>query len=79
MDLENFTTEISYPIETLKKMNEVFEQEVANINFHMSEDETKEFHKFLNIYYYTIQLLTENMQQINEKYKLKAKEAIRSC
>ena len=54
MDLENFTTEISYPIETLKKMNEVFEQEVANINFHMSEDETKEFHKFLNIYYYTI-------------------------
>ena len=77
MELEKFTAELANPIETLKMMNEIFEQEIANVNFRMSEEENREFHKFLNTYYYIIQLLTENLQQINEKYKLKVQEALR--
>ena len=74
MDLEDFTIDISYPIEALEFVNKMFVNELFDTYWDMSKDDTKSLFNFLHVYSYIVELLTKDMKGINDKYKLKVEE-----
>ncbi len=77
MDLEDITTEMSRPIETLKVMNLIFETEIGEKSYLMTNHEQKELLESLYAYAHIIGLLTENLFQIRAKYQQKLEEIIK--
>ncbi len=74
MDLEDFTVDISYPIESLEFVNKMFVNELFDTYWDLSKDDLKSLFNFLHVYSYIVELLIKDMKGINDKYKLKVEK-----
>ena len=64
MDLEDFTIDISYPIEALEFVNKMFVNDLFDTYLDLSKDELKIFFNSLHIYSYIVELLIKDMKSI---------------